>query len=553
LGPNLQTQRRSGHPAIGSLRRDLAGGRISRREFLTRATALGIGVTGARLLAGAHPAQAQQAAMPGGTLRVQMQVMEQRDPRLWDFVEMANSAGGQLERLIGVNRDGALHGILLDSWEVDETASTYILKLRPGVTWTDGTAFTAEDVAANFEGWCDRSVAGNSMASRLSSLIDPTTGRAASGAVQVIDALTVKLSPLTPDVTLLPGISDYPAAVQRQDLIGTDPLTHGIGTGAYRTVEYTPGVRAVIERNAEHRYWRSATLDRIEFIDLGPDPSRWFEAARDGQIDMVYDSAGEFVAIFDTLGWTRSEVATSSTVVIRGNQQAVVAGLRPYSDLRIRQALALAVSNEVLLELGYAGLGTVAENTHVSPLHPEYVPLPPISQNLPEARRLLQQAGFQAFEHELVSIDDDWQRPTADACAAQLRDAGFAVRRTILPGPEFWAGWLTFPFSVTNWNGRELGVQVLALAYRSGEAWNETGFANAEFDALLDESLGIFDAEARRDNMRRMEEIMQSEGVIIQPYWRTLFRHARPDVVNAERHQKDLLDIHGLGFAAHAE
>jgi peptide/nickel transport system substrate-binding protein len=65
---------------------------------------------------------------------------------------------------------------------------------------------------------------------------------------------------------------------------------------------------------------------------------------------------------------------------------------------------------------------------------------------------------------------------------------------------------------------------LLALAYKSGEAWNETAFANAEFDAALGEALSISDAEKRKV-MERIEKIMQDEGVMIQPYWRSLYRH----------------------------
>ena len=56
------------------------------------------------------------------------------------------------------------------------------------------------------------------------------------------------------------------------------------------------------------------------------------------------------------------------------------------------------------------------------------------------------------------------------------------MKRTVLPGNTFWNNWTGYPFSATEWNMRPLGVQVYALAYRSGEPWNETGFANPEFD-----------------------------------------------------------------------
>ncbi len=53
---------------------------------------------------------------------------------------------------------------------------------------------------------------------------------------------------------------------------------------------------------------------------------------------------------------------------------------------------------------------------------------------------------------------------------------------------------------MTNWNMRPLGVQVLALAYRTGEAWNETAYSNPEFDAKLNAALAVADADQAQGN-----------------------------------------------------
>jgi peptide/nickel transport system substrate-binding protein len=79
--------------------------------------------------------------------------------------------------------------------------------------------------------------------------------------------------------------------------------------------------------------------------------------------------------------------------------------------------------------------------------------------------------------------------------------------------------------------------------------WNESGFSNEEFDTLLDQANGIQNADERRVVMARLEAIMQEQGVTIQPYWRSLFRHYRSGVVNAEMHPKFELNAHYLGFA----
>ena len=126
---------------------------------------------------------------------------------------------------------------------------------------------------------------------------------------------------------------------------------------------------------------------------------------------------------------------------------------------------------------------------------------------------------------------------TTDAIGAQLRDAGFNVKRTVIPGSSFWNDWTKYPFSTTNWGPRPLGVQVLALAYKSGEAWNESGHSNPEFDALLDEAVGIFDADQRREYSAKLQAMLQDSGAIIQPFWRNQALHHTDKVKNVQAHQ----------------
>ncbi|MEJ6394676.1 ABC transporter substrate-binding protein [Gymnodinialimonas sp. 2305UL16-5] len=536
------------HPVAEMYASEHQRGELSRREFMVRATALGLSAAAAYSLIGVNPAQAdghRVTPAAGGTLRIQQEVRALKDPRTFDWSQMANVTRGFLEYLIEYNADGSFSGILLDSWEANEDATVYTLNVRQGITWNNGDPFTAEDVAANFVGWCDGTVEGNSMATRMGGLVDPETNQVRDGAIEVVDEYTVRVTYPSPDITLVPGIADYPSAVQHRDLIGTNPADHGVGTGAYRITSYEVGVSARLERNPDHTYWGETYLDEIVFVDLGQDPAAWFAGAEADEFDMTYETVGEFVDLFAAIGWTQSEVTTAATVVIRPNQ-----GNAPYDDVRVRRAIAMAVDPQVCLDLGINGQGVTAENHHVCPIHPEYAELDPLVHDPAGAQALLEEAGHAETEFELISIDDDYRKNTTDAVAAQLRDAGFNVTRTIIPGSTFWNDWTSYPFSSTNWNHRELGVQILNLAYRTGVPWNESGFSNAEFDELLTQANGIQDADARREVMARLQTIMQDEGVTLQPYWRSLFRHYRDGIVNADMHPKFEINVHYLGFAA---
>lgn len=460
-----------------------------------------------------------------------------RDPRLLDRGEPAIVAMQCCEQLVRWNERFELQPWLLEGWSVSRDARIYTLRMRDGVRWSNGDTLDADDLLHNLRRWCARDVPGNSMAGRLDALVDPASGRLREEAVERLDRQTLRLTLSRPNAALIANFSDYPALLMHRSYLGSDDPKEAlaIGTGPYMLEDYAVGESASVTRN-ERAWWGGPTgPERILWLDHGSDSQTIVEAAAAGEIDATFNTQDSALEPLSALGFANVGSHSPAALVVRARIDAP-----PFDDLDFRRALQLSVDRDVVMQLAISGRGVVGADHHVAPMQPDHADIGPAPTDRHRAREIVR-AKSTIAPLTLHSVDEGWQRAAADAVAEQLRRSGLEVERAVLPAPAYWSAWNTLPFSTTGWAGRPLGVQILDLAYRSTAAWNETGFADAGFDALLDRALAAATNEERRPIMADLQTRLRDSGVIIQPFWRDVYRSHRPGIQGYDGHHSLML------------
>jgi len=269
-------------------------------------------------------------------------------------------------------------------------------------------------------------------------------------------------------------------------------------------------------------YWGSpAALDQVVFIDNGDDPAAAIAALASGQVDGMYEASTlQYTTLQKLPNVTIHQVTTAQTAVARMQQDK-----DPFKDPRVCKAMRLAVDSRKVLQISYLGLGAPGEHHHVSPIHPEYYELPPMDQNLAEARKLLAEAGLpNGFDCTIFcKKDPDWEAISVQAMVNMWKQIGVNVTMNVLPSTQYWDHWTTEAFAYTPWTHRPLGTMVLDLAYRTGVPWNESHYASPKLDELLNQADATIDVAKRQLIMKEIEALMQEEGPIVQPVWRAVF------------------------------
>jgi peptide/nickel transport system substrate-binding protein len=445
----------------------------------------------------------------GGTLQVAFQnEWAGLDPHTVSSYSSYQILNNVLEGLTTFDDDLNLQPGLAESWEQSEDGKTWTFHLRQGVKFHNGREMTADDVKWSFE-----------------RLIDPATGAGNAGRVgppetqiEVIDPYTVAITHPEP-FGIFPqsiGFDKSSGIVAKESLEEDGTISIPIGTGPFKITDVQGTTRLVLERNED--YWQEGLpyLDQI-VIEPIPDDTVRETALRSGEVDWILAIAPQS---FDSLS-NEDGITVSTAPQLSYDYIGINLTREPFSDVRVRQAIALAINRDELCQAGFFGLCETIQGP-VGTGSPWYFDYAPYGQDVERAKQLMADAGYaDGFEMELLPTTQYGETVRAAQVLQQQLEA-IGIQATI-NAPE-WSEWLelegNFKYDayICNWNGLIDADQYYYLQHRSDQVFNFTGYSNPEFDKLVDEGRSMSDFDKRYAIYEQANKILVDDAPYVYMY-----------------------------------
>ena len=388
---------------------------------------------------------------------------------------------------------------LAERWEANADGTEWTFHLRDGITFHDGKPFVAADVVYTFQ-----------------RLLDPDVASPGAGGLPGLepdgitapDDRTVVMRLTQPNVDWPEAITNSHTRIVPEGATNADLAAQSLGTGAYRIDEFIPGeISTVFERN--ENYWQP-DLPKVDFFEVItiPEVEAQLAAIRGGQIDILSRAPAAQLDALDA----EPDIMVISNPVGSSSVAYCQIDVPPFDNNDLRLAIKYATNRPQHNDLVYGGRAYQMND----------IPLPGLirfglagtrEHNLAMAREHLSRAGYADgidLTLTLASMEDwiEWTQ----VWQQQLAEAGINVELDVTPADTYWGDqWLSAPFAMTGWNVRTVD-HGLGLWYHSEAEWNETHWADEQFDADLAAARSTTDEAERTRLYHKMQQQIIDEG-----------------------------------------
>lgn len=407
------------------------------------------------------------------------------------------------DRLTWVDEDLGVQPQLATGWEaVEDDQTVWEVDLREGVKFHDGRDMTADDVVASYNMHRDSKL-GTSFAKKLLE------------SVEKIGPNKIRFNLASPNSELPWWMAEYRQAIMPADDLDKMGFS-GVGTGPFKFAEIDLGRRVVYEANED--YWDEGPyLEQLEVVTLsGADPAN---AYLSGQVDAILQADSAIVGYLGTREDTGVSAAKSGDqilMVLPKHEDSV------FADVRIREALSLALDRNSIVKIAYGGFGWASNDTHMHAASPDFLPLEPL-RDVEKAKQLLAEAGYP----DGITLPTFHYAPYTpelgrvfQVAAESVKEAGITmpIEEHPLSGYRAWRvedkeKTRKHRFAMGPVGSRNSGANMYRMARPT---YNESGYwhpsaEGSEYIALYEKAMRTGDEAERRATYHEMQRLLQRE------------------------------------------
>ena len=386
-----------------------------------------------------------------------------------------------------------------ESYTVSEDLMTYTFKLRDGIKFHNGKNVTADDVKYSIDKFAGISDGSEPLVSAFSVIEE----------VNIIDDKTVDVVLNTPDTDLPTYLAMVSAAIIPKD--NENPDTVAIGTGPYKYVSRSPQENIICE--AFDDYWgEKANIKNVTFK---------VEANADS---IVMDLLGGSIDFYARLTIDQVKQLNDEFSVYEGTMNLVQAlylnnNVKPFDDVRVRQALSYATDVDEILDITAEGKGTKIGSSmfpafgkyydeSLSDLYPA---------DIDKAKALLKEAGYENGFNMTITVPSNYQPhiDVAQVLVEQYKKIGVNAEIQLVE----WNSWLSDVYTGRNFESTVIGVDASYLAasallsrFESTAANNFINFKSDAYDKAYNKTLTTADDDERTALYLECEKILADEA-----------------------------------------
>ena len=413
------------------------------------------------------------------------------DPHMTASASTFQITSNIYESLITVDENGEFIPALASSWKVSDDGLSITFTLRNGAVFSNGKICDSNAVKESFERLMGDLSVRRSDYSFISS-------------IEIIDDKTIKFNMDTLNVAALSSFA-YPwAAVV--DAASENLRSKPVGTGPYVLTSWIAQQDLVLDRNTSYPY--EVKNDGVRFVIM-PDLTAEITALDAGEVDLILIT-GDLASAVENKGYNIISVAGNGLQLMAMNCKNPA-----LSDIRVRQAINLAVDKDEVIEAVWWGYGKKI-GSHFPVVLKDYIDLSDTySYNVEEAKRLLKEAGYENGLTLNMDLPKNYQEyvNAGLVIASSLEKVGIKVNINIVE----WAYWLNevyvgrhYDLTVVGHTGR-LDPYALLVKYLSYGNENYFNYKNSEVDELLEKYQSELDDSKRSEYVKRIQTILAKE------------------------------------------